>query len=171
VDRRSRSRFNVVFYRRYAGLPAQDLRDWHRQTFADNLQRTISVEALACIRNHQGRGHRIVLVTGGLDLVMRPLAEYLRADELIATHLAEVGGRFTGALDGPPIADAYKATLIRGYAQRHGIVLEQSYAYGNSIGDAPMLACVSNAVAVNADRRLRRLADAGGWRKEQWRSA
>ena len=39
IDKRSRSRFNVVFYRRYAGLQAADLRDWHGRTFADNLQR------------------------------------------------------------------------------------------------------------------------------------
>src|SRR5262249_43444397 len=121
------------------------------------------------VRDHERQGHRIVLLTGGLDFVMQPLAEYLRADELIATRLVERDGVLTGELDGAPIADAHKATLIRTYAQRHSIDIGSSFAYGNSLGDAPMLECVGNAVAVNSDHRLRRLAGLRGWRTVEWR--
>jgi len=41
VDRRSRARCNLVFFRRYAGMNARSLREWHRRTFAHNLQRSI----------------------------------------------------------------------------------------------------------------------------------
>jgi HAD superfamily hydrolase (TIGR01490 family) len=171
LDRHSRSRFNIVFYRRYAGLPADALRDWHRRTFAGNLQRTVFPAALDCVRDHQRQGHRVVLITGGLDFVMRPLAEFLHADEMIATHLRERDGRLTGELDGPAIADAHKAALVHAYAQHHGIDLGSSFAYGNSWGDVPMLECVGNAVAVNSDARLRRLAESRGWGIVRWRSA
>jgi HAD superfamily hydrolase (TIGR01490 family) len=170
VDRRSRARCNVVFFRQYAGMPVQPLRDWHRRTFPDNLQRTVFPAARDCIRDHQQRGHRIVLVTGGLELVMQPLAEFLHADELIATRLVERNGAFTGGLDGPAIADARKAELARAYADRHGIDTELSFAYGNSLGDAPMLECVGRPVAVNPDGRLRRLARGSGWPIVSWQS-
>jgi len=170
VDRRSRARCNVVFYRRYAGLSAADLRQWHQRTFAENLQRTIFPDALDCIRDHKCKGHRIILVTGGLDYVMRPLAESLEADELIATHLAECDGVCTGAIDGPAIADERKAELIRALSEKHGIETALSFAYGNSLGDAPMLECVGHPVAVNADSRLRCLADARGWPQVRWRT-
>ena len=170
IDRQSRSRCNVVFFRQYAGMPAQPLREWHRRTFPDNLQRKVIPAAHDCIRDHQRRGHRVVLVTGGLELVMRPLAEFLHADELIATRLVERTGAFTGELDGPAIADARKAELARAYAQRHGIDMAQSFAYGNSPGDAPMLECVGHPVAVNPDGRLQRLARRRGWPSVTWQS-
>jgi len=119
VDRRSRARCNVVFYRRYAGLSAADLRQWHQHTFADNLQRD---------------------------------------------------GTCTGDIDGPAIADARKAELIRSLCEKHGINAALSFAYGNSLGDAPMLECVGQPVAVNADSRLRRLADRRGWPQVRWRT-
>ncbi len=168
IDKRSRSRFNIAFYRRYQGLKANDLRDWHRRTFADNLQRTIFPAALDCLCDHQRQGHRIVLVTGALDFVMRPLAEFLNTDDLIAIQLVERDGVFTGELSSSPIADEHKAALVKDYARQHDIDLGQSFAYGNSPGDAPMLKCAGHAVAVNPDSRLRHLARACSWRVVEW---
>ncbi len=169
IDRRSRGRLNIVFFRRYAGLPADELRDWHSRTFDDNLRRCIHGAAAACVREHHRQGHRIVLVTGGLDFVMRPLGEFLGAAEVMGTHLAERDGVFTGELVGPPIAEAHKGDLVRAYSAKHGIDLAQSFAYTDSIGDLSMLECVGHPVAVNADRRLRRLAALRGWSIENWR--
>jgi HAD superfamily hydrolase (TIGR01490 family) len=169
AERRSRARFNVIFYRQYAGMPAQPLRDWHRSTFPQNLQRRVFPAAQDCIRNHQRQGHRIVLVTGGLELVVQPLAEFLHADELFATRLVECDGAFTGTTDGPPIAGARKAELARAYAGRHGIDMGLSFAYGNDHGDADLLECVGRPVAVNPDGRLRRLAQRRGWPSVDWR--
>jgi HAD superfamily hydrolase (TIGR01490 family) len=170
LDRRSRSRFISVFYRRYAGLNAAAVRAWHRQTFDNNLRRAVFPDALACVRDHQRQGHRVVLVTGALDFVMEPLAEFLQADNLYAVQLAEHDGVFTGELKGPPLADEHKATLVRAYARQHDIELAQSVAYGNSMGDAPMLECMGQAVAVNPDRRLRGLAKERGWSVARWKS-
>jgi alcohol-forming fatty acyl-CoA reductase len=168
IDRRSRGQFNIVFYRRYAGLDAEDLRDWHRRTFARNLQRAIFPDALACVRAHQQQGHRIVLVTGGLDFVMEALAEFLGADDLLAIRLQESAGVFTGELKGAPIADEEKANLIRTWGQPDAIDLKQSFAYGNNWGDVPMLAAVGHPVAVNPDRRLKRLAKERAWPIMRW---
>jgi HAD superfamily hydrolase (TIGR01490 family) len=168
VDKCSRGAFNVVFYRRYRGLRLDDLRRWHRETFGENLRRAIFPAALECVRDHQRRGHRVVLVTGAADFVMQPLAEHVGATDLIAMRLEEQGGVCTGRLGGPPIAGAQKALLLRGYAQMHGIDLAASFAYADSISDAAMLECVGHPVAVRPGRRLRRLAGARGWRVAEW---
>lgn len=174
IDRRSRSRFTTVFYSRYANLKAAELRAWHRQTFPENLRRTIFPAGLDCLRQHQRQGHRIVLVTGGLDFVMEPLLDYLHADDLLAAKLQEQDGIFTGQLQGPPMVDEEKALLMR--ACEHpktgdAIDLSQSFAYGNSWSDVPMLSCVGHPIAVNPDRRLKRLARERGWQVVRWRLA
>jgi HAD superfamily hydrolase (TIGR01490 family) len=168
LDRRSRALCNVVFFGNYAGLDSEALCEWHARTFAENLKRTIFHAALDCIRDHQRQGHRIVLVTGGLDFVMGPLADFLQADQLVATPLVVRDGVFTGALDAPPIADARKAEIVRFLMGTHGIDPASSFAYGNSLGDAPMLECVGHPMAVNADSRLRRLAATRGWSSLTW---
>jgi HAD superfamily hydrolase (TIGR01490 family) len=169
IDRRSRGLMNVVFYRRYAGIPVDKLYAWHRHTFSDLLLPRLFAPALECIREHKRQGHRVVLVTGGLECVHQPLAEFLGADELIAACLAERDGLCTGELTGPPVADEWKATLIRTYAEQNGIDLAPCHAYGDSFGDAPMLQCVGTPVSVNPDRRLRALAKQRNWRIQEWR--
>ena len=169
VDRRSRSQFQCLFYRRYGGLKAAELRAWHRETFAHNLQRAIFPDALECIRKHQEQGHRIVLVTGALDFVMQPLAEHLHADDLFAVELEDREGLFTGELKNAPVADEAKAAIIHTLAEQHGLDLAQSFAYGNNWGDVHMLECVGHPIAVNPDSRLRRLAKDRGWRIVRWR--
>ncbi len=169
LDKRSRAAFNALFYRRYKGLRIADLRQWHGATFACNLQRTLFAQAVECVREHQRQGHRIVLLTGGLACVMQPLADFLGADGLIALHLREQDGLCTGELDGPAIAGAEKARLLRDYAEKHGIDLGQSFAYGDSPSDVSMLEAAGHAVAVRPGRRLRNLAQARGWRIVRWR--
>jgi HAD superfamily hydrolase (TIGR01490 family) len=168
IDRHSRERLNVVFYRRYAGLDAADVRAWHRRTFAETLQPRLFPAAVECVQHHQQQGHRVVLVTGGLECVMRPLAEFLGAADLIATRLAEHDGRFTGELAGPAIADGHKAALVRDDARKRGLDLGQSFAYSDSWADLPMLECVGHAVATNPDRRLRRRAAEREWSVVEW---
>ena len=169
IDRRSRSRLNVVFFRRYAGLRADELRAWHQRTFADNLQLRLYPRALACLAEHRRLGHRIVLVTGGLEVVMRPLVEHVGAADLFATQLIERDGVLTGELATRPIADERKGELIREYADKHGLDRAQCFAYTDSHGDLSMLECVGHPVAVNPDRRLRRLALQRGWPVEDWK--
>jgi alcohol-forming fatty acyl-CoA reductase len=168
LDKWNRSWFNVAFYRRYRGLPVEEVCRWHRETFAENLQRVIFPAALECLRRHREQGHRVILITGALDCVMQPLADFVGADDLIAMRLRAEDGVFTGELAGPAIAGEQKAALVRGYAQMHGIDLAQSFAYADSKSDTPMLECMGYAVAVRPDRRLRRLAEARGWRIAEW---
>jgi HAD superfamily hydrolase (TIGR01490 family) len=168
IDRRSRSRLNIVFYRRYAGLNAAAVRAWHQRTFAENFQRRLFPQALRCLEDHRRQGRRIVLVTGGLDLVMQPLAEHIGAAEVIAARLVEKEGIITGAVNGEPIADERKGALVRAYAVQHGIDLEASYGFTDSIRDVSMLECVGHPGAVNPDRRLRKLAKERGWQIENW---
>src|SRR5207237_293883 len=118
------------------GLRVEELRRWHREAFAATLGTRIFPAARECVREHRRRGHRLVLITGGLDVVMQPLADFLGADDLIAMRLEEHAGVCTGRLCGPPVAGAQKAQLLRGYAQMHGVALAASFAYGDSVSDA-----------------------------------
>ncbi|MCS6977358.1 MAG: HAD-IB family hydrolase [Gemmatales bacterium] len=168
TDRRNRTDFTRRFYRRYAGLLAEDITRFHRETLHTTFLPRLYREAPDRITWHRQQGHRIILVSGGLDLTLQPLAEYLNADELLCTRLQQRDGRLTGELDGPPMVDEEKAQAMR---RCEGINLSQSYAYADSISDLPMLRAAGNPVAVNPDGRLRKVAERERWPIYQWHAA
>jgi fatty acyl-CoA reductase len=134
-------------------------------------------EALAEIELHQSAGRKVVLVSGGLESVLRPLADRLGVD-LIARRLEAEGDRLTGAYGNFPLLDSLakpprqalgKAHAIRRHAELAGIDLSASPAYGDSLNDVEMLRLVGHPVAVNPDAALVRTARSGGWPVRYWR--
>lgn len=168
IDRLDRATFLRWFYRRYTGLDAKVVRQWHEVYFEGIVRPLLFSDGLERVRWHQGQGHRVILVTGELDFVAAPLGRSLNADWL-APKLLERDGKLTGELAGELMVGKGKAEAIRRYAQEWGIDLSQSFAYGDDFSDALMLRCVGHPVAVNPDRRLRRLAEQQGWRIVTWR--
>lgn len=168
LDKISRSRFNSVFYRNYRHFDADQCRAWSRNHFEDVIRPRLFPDAVDRIRRHRKNGERVVLVTGSLDFIIQPLADYLEADELIAVSMHEDNGRLTGELTGPPIGDEEKARIIKKYAEDRQIDLAQCHAYADSSSDLPMLQAVGTAVAVNPKGTLKEAAEARGWEVSNW---
>ncbi|WP_205473201.1 HAD family phosphatase [Nocardioides sp. SYSU D00038] len=119
-------------------------------------------EAVSLIEGHHAQGHDVVIVsTSGVELV-EPIGEMLGADDVIATRLEVVDGRFTGEIDYYAYAEE-KAEAIRRLAEERGYDLAGCFAYSDSITDEPMLAAVGHPHAVNPDRELRRVAVSRDW--------
>lgn len=64
----------------------------------------------------------------------------------------------TGELESPACFGEGKAVWAERFAAEHGVDLDRSYFYTDSLSDLPLLERVGHPVAVNPDPRLRRLA-------------
>ena len=168
LDKISRSRLNIVFYRSYAGLPAEEIKSQVESCYREVIQPRCFEQAASCVRAHRQAGRNVVLVTGSIDFIIAPLAVKLGATAVLAPSLLEADGRFTGELDGPPIGDAEKARRIVQFAREQAIDLAQSHAYGDSIADLPMLEVVGFPHVVNPDRALAATAKSRGWPTHIW---
>lgn len=116
------------------------------------------------VEEHQLAGRPAVLATTTPEHLVRPLAERLGLDDVIATRYeVDAAGRFSGALDGPFVWSMGKLAAVRAWAEEHGIDLEESFAYSDSIYDAPLLRAVGQPGAVNPDPRLFALATLVRW--------
>jgi HAD superfamily hydrolase (TIGR01490 family) len=134
-----------------------------RETLDDVVTPIIFAEALDLIAEHRDAGRKIVIVSSAPEEVVAPLGEHLGVDDVIATRAeVDAAGDYTGELAyygyGP-----HKAEAMAAMAAREGLDLAASYAYSDSITDAPMLWAVGNPVVVNPDRELARLARDEGW--------
>jgi HAD superfamily hydrolase (TIGR01490 family) len=163
ADQVSRKAFNEMFYGYYAGEPADRLIELSEELFEDVIRPSIFPRARDLVEESRRAGCRQVIVSGGLDFTVRPLARYLGMDDFIANTLEFENGYATGNLGKPFIAGATKATVMREYAARHQINLAESWAYSDSYSDYPMLAVVGHPTAVNPDFRLRATARSYDW--------
>ena len=163
ADRISRKAFNELFYRYYKGEDEDRLVTLAAELFEDVIKPSIFPKAPGLIEQSRRAGLRQVIVSGGLDFTVRPLARYLGVDDFIANRLEFEEGVATGKLGSPFVAGATKAVIIRDFAAAHGIDLVKSFAYSDSYSDYPMLAVVGNPAVVNPDLRLRAVARSYDW--------
>jgi HAD superfamily hydrolase (TIGR01490 family) len=126
------------------------------------IRPVVFAEALDLMAEHHGAGHDVVIVSASGVEVVEPIARLLGADDVVATRMEVVDGRYTGEVEryvyGPAKADA-----IRELAAARGYDLAASHAYSDSITDVPMLEAVGHPAAVNPGRALRRVAAERGW--------
>lgn len=132
------------------------------ETVHELIDPYVYAEAVNLIAEHHELGHDVVIVSASGAELVEPIATVLGADDVIATRMAVVDGRYTGEIDFYAYGD-HKAAAMRELAESRGYDLSQCYAYSDSITDAPMLAAVGHGFAVNPDRTLRRLAVDNGW--------
>lgn len=170
LERRSRAEFQRSFYREYDRLDHEVMKRLGREALDAVTLRRIYPEGMRRIREHKRAGHRVLLLTGALDVVVQPLADLLEV-EVDCAHLLVTEGRLTGDLQAPPPAGEARAALLEEYAAHNGVVLSESFAYADSLSDLPMLELVGTPVAVNPDARLSQVAGQRGWRTERWRMA
>jgi len=166
AERRDRGEFLRAFYRRYEGASVEGVRRLVADEVSELLLQRVAPAAVRRIRQHRGAGHRTVLITGALEPFVEPLRPLF--DEIVATSLHERAGRYTGYLESPPLVGEARAAWLRRYANREGADLSQSYAYADSHTDLPLLRAVGNAVAVNPDVSLYRVARSKRWPVEEW---
>lgn len=132
------------------------------ETLHESIDAAVYAEAVALIEEHQAAGRDVVVVSASGAEVVHPIAAVLGADHVIATRMSVVDGRYTGAIDFYAYGEN-KALAITELAAERGYDLAASYAYSDSMTDAPMLGVVGHGFAVNPDRALRRLAAEQGW--------
>lgn len=113
---------------------------------------------------HQDAGRPAYIVTAAAQDMAEVLAKVMTFDGALGSSLSEIeDGVYTGRPTGQFLYGPAKAVAIQELAAREGFDLSASYAYSDSVSDAPMLRAVGHPVVVNPDSDLEALARDGGW--------
>ncbi|NLF03408.1 MAG: HAD family hydrolase [Actinomycetales bacterium] len=155
---RLRARLSAVS----TGWDVDQVRAIVSETLHEHIDPVVYAEAVELIGEHHAAGRDVVVVSASGSEVVEPIAALIGADHVVATRLTVEDGRYTGSIDFYCYGEN-KALAMRELAERESYDLEASYAYSDSITDAPMLEAVGRSVVVNPDRALRRLAEERGW--------
>jgi HAD superfamily hydrolase (TIGR01490 family) len=167
AERRDRGEFIRTFMRRYEGFKVSEIQRLVRSSFGRAMLRRALPDALRRVQEHRDAGHRTILVTGTIDLMVEPFVPYF--DEVVAGRMHERDGVLTGFLADPPLVDEARAAWLRHYAAKNGFDLEHSYGYGDSHADLVWLQLLGNPNAVNPDIQLYRHAREKHWSVLDWK--
>ena len=107
-----------------------------------------------------------MIVSATFGEFLEVIGQRLGVPDVIGTKLEVVDGKYTGKVVKPLCFGENKVKLLKEFINRNGlkIDLSSSFAYADSIFDAPLLKLVGNPVATYPDKDLRQLAEHDGWR-------
>lgn len=164
---RDRSDLIRMVNRQYQGFRLDELRAAVTGNLGQTIRDSIRPQARQLIDEHRAAGHRTVLLTGALDVLVEPLSDLF--DEVVATRMDVTDdGVLSGFLASPPLVDEARANWLRKYADTVGADLGRSTGYGDSLGDAAWLELVGSPVAVTPDLGLYGLALKKRWKVMEW---
>ncbi len=113
-------------------------------------------QGVAELRKRAEEGCEVWLISASPSFYLEPLKKRLPLTGIIATRMHVEDGVHTGQLAGENCRGIQKPLRLAEVLASRGDMLDyaSSYAYGDSAGDAPMLALCGHKVAVNPRKKL-----------------
>ena len=127
-----------------AGKKLDDLKDAAVKTRA---WQTENAPVMRALHEHQERGDKIVIASGGLGLYLPELLRDIPHDALICTDIGVENGIVTGAMINGNCVRLRKAERVGEWLAAHG-PFEESWGYGNYPHDVPMMNLVKHRIIV-----------------------
>ena len=150
-----------------AHMPERLLR-WREDFVREHIAPRLFDRGRELVAEHRRAGRLPVIVTATNRFITEPIANALGVDDLLATELEVIEGRYTGRPSGQPCSGVGKVAHVHAWLKpRHDCSphasLTLSWFYSDSANDIPLLEAVGHPNAVNADPNLRREAHRRGW--------
>ena len=158
----------TIATRDYTGQEEASMLDKCRLFFDEEVVPAITARAIEAIARHRAEGHVLAILSSSTPYVTEPLARKLAIDHVLCTRFHIEDGKFVGTHVKPACYGAGKVHWAEQFAAANDVDLAASFFYTDSYSDLPMLERVGVPRVVNADTRLRRLAQKRGWPMEDW---
>ncbi|OHC67515.1 MAG: phosphoserine phosphatase [Rhodocyclales bacterium GWA2_65_20] len=184
LDREVHEAKNIEFYEHYkagtldihafldfqlaplARHPRAELDAWREEFVATRIRPIIGAPARALVQRHLDDDALVAIVTATNSFVTGLVAREFGIPHLIATIPAWDGTRFTGQARGTPAFKAGKIERVEDWLESLGYwwgSFSASWFYSDSHNDLPLMAKVTDPVAVDPDDTLRQHAREMGW--------
>lgn len=157
-------------FRECSKYPLEELLRLLDEAYEECIMPRLFREGAETIRMHRANGHLTVIATAAGEYISEKVRVQLGADDKIAAVADVEDGRLTDRLHLPLPYGKGKAELAERYARDRGVDLRDCYFYSDSVADLPLLEAVGHPVAVNPQRKLRRIAEERGWPVLHWNS-
>lgn len=138
------------------------------EIFKNQIKQTIHSEVFSEIEFHKKNGGFVVLLSSAIYPICQQVADHLKMDDIICSKLECVDGVYNGQPEGRLCFREEKVKQLIEYCNKNGLNQSDSWYYGDSIDDLPVLSTVGIPVCVNPDKKLRVIASEKGWLILRW---
>jgi phosphatidylglycerophosphatase C len=153
VARRDRDRLKELACTSLAGQDGAALDRLGAEFARDFVAPRLRHDTTARLERHRALGHRVLLASASFDAYLVPLGAELQVDGVVCTRLEQdTDGRLTGRLRGANCRGPEKARRVREWLAGNGLDGAEVWAYGDSPGDAELLALADHPVRVDGVR-------------------
>lgn len=142
----------------------EELDKLHQQFMREVIEPMKLDQAETLINQHRLAGDRLLVITSTNRFIVEPICKSLGIDEIIATDLQILDGKYSGKVAGTPTYKEGKVERFNQWLKAQNITSEGSYFYSDSINDMPMLREVAYPIAVDPDSALRKEAESRNWK-------
>ena len=149
-----------------ASHPRVQMEAWREQYLERAIAPIILPKARELIASHEARGHVTAIVTAANSFLTAPISRMIGVEHLLASDPEIVDGEYTGGIDGIPCFHEGKIHKLQAWLDSRGEALTdfpESYFYGDSQSDVPLMEKVTHPVAVGNDESLGKIARARKW--------
>ncbi len=149
-----------------ASYPRAQLEQWREQYLEQAIAPIILPKARELVAWHEQRGDLTMIITAANSFVTTPIAHMIGVPHLLASEPECRDGEFTGRIAGVPCFHEGKVARLEAWLAGRGQALTdfaESYFYGDSQSDVPLMERVTHPVAVEPDDALAELARSRSW--------
>jgi HAD superfamily hydrolase (TIGR01490 family) len=146
--------------------PRAQLEAWHAEFMHTRILPIVLPAGRDLVRRHLAGSALAAIVTATNSFITAPIAREFGVPHLIATEPEAIDGEFTGGVSGTPSFREGKITRVEQWLAGLGHdwrSFDRSWFYSDSLNDLPLLARVTDPVAVDPDPTLGAHARAQGW--------
>lgn len=97
---------------------------------------------------HRAEGHTVVIASGGYMEYLKHYAARYGVDNVVATELEVIDGRFTGRIKGADCMGVNKLLKLKQTISVDNFNLNASFAYSDDYSDLPLLSLVGHPTVV-----------------------
>lgn len=165
AHRREKGAITVMnrFARLFLGMSREQVEAYFDRC-ADVIAGLLNADVVEEIADTKALGCRTVLLSGCFEYLLKAIGARFGIDTVIGTKLNYKDGVVDLKRPLEVIYGPEKTARLRSMFKDGEIDWAGSFAYADSLSDAPVLELVGNPVAVNPDGELKARAERSGWR-------
>jgi len=149
--------------KKLAGLEKKEIERIAKLCFTKYIKKNIYKDAEKLIQTALENKEKVIFATSSFDFIIKPLEEYFKLEESLASKLEYKDGITTGNLDGNSFFAGGKKNGAQLWMKENNVMAKDVFFYSDSYTDIPLLEYCGHPVAVNPDRILSRHAKKHGW--------
>ena len=140
------------------GKSSNEIAQLANQCFHQEIKKKITPAVRKLVLDHRMKGDYVVFLSAALQPLVDLWTFELEGDIGIGTYIAEIDGVMTGEIKGIHPYGIGKVHYVEEVVKDNGILIEESFGYGEHYSDRFFLEKVGNPIALHPDQKLLKYA-------------